>query len=68
MVEEMLAEHKAKMLEVFLDKVKDEVQMFAVATNDAMDSFVKICVPDQKLPQIILKVCVFDHKTNNNLN
>ena len=39
MVEEMLAEHKAKMLEVFLDKVKDEVQMFAVGTNDAMDSF-----------------------------
>ena len=38
MVEEMLAEHKAKMLEVFL--VKDEVQMFAVATNDAMDSFI----------------------------
>ena len=40
MVEEMLAEHKAHMLEVFLDKVKDEVQMFAVATNDAMDSFI----------------------------
>ena len=38
MVEEMLAEHKAKMLKVFL--VKDEVQMFAVATNDAMDSFI----------------------------
>ena len=33
MVEEMLAEHKAHMLDVFLDKVKDEVQMFAVATN-----------------------------------
>ena len=31
MVEEMLAEHKAKMLDVFL--VKDEVQMFAIATN-----------------------------------
>ena len=38
MVEEMLAEHKAKMLEVFL--VKDEAQMFAVATNDAMDSVI----------------------------
>ena len=36
MVEEMLAEHKAKMLEVFL-----VFQMFAVATNDAMDSFIE---------------------------
>ena len=41
MVEEMLAEHKAKMLEVSL--VKDDVQIFAVATNDAMGSFTERC-------------------------
>ena len=36
--EKALQEMLAEMLDVFLDKLKDAVQMFA--TNDAMDSFI----------------------------
>ena len=43
MVEDMLAQLRAVMLEVLMDKVhceiKHQFEMYAQATNDAMDSF-----------------------------
>lgn len=44
MVADMLAEHREEMVELLMNKVhqeiKQEFEMYAEATNDAMDSFV----------------------------
>ena len=39
MVQEMLAQHKAQMLDVLMDKVKEEVLIYTDSTNDAMACF-----------------------------
>ena len=39
MVQEMLAEHKAQMLQEVMDKVEEEVHNYTACTNDAMSCF-----------------------------